>query len=209
MSNISNGGPQKMQIVAAEPGGLGLFGLAMVTFVASTQKLGWTTGLSFVIPWAIFLGAFVQLVACLNDFKHNNCFGATAFGAYAFFWMGVAASWMIQMGVFGPALQAAVDPRQLGVAFLGYLIFSVGMTIGAAETNKVLFWIFVLIDFLFIGLSLDTLGLAPKHGWAHSLAAWSEMAIALLSFYGSTAVTLNTHFGKTFLPTGKPFGIFK
>lgn len=207
MSNISGNGPQKMQVVAAEPGGLGLFGLAMVTLVASSQKLGWTTGLSFVLPWAIFLGAFTQLIACINDFKHNNVFGATAFGGYAFFWFGVAASWLIKMGAFGPALQAAADPNQLGVAFVGYLIFSLYMTVGAMETNKVLFWIFVFIDLLFLGLSLDTLGVI--HGWPHVLAAWSELIIALLSFYGSAAVTLNTHFGKVVLPVGKAFGIFK
>ena len=44
---------------------------------------------------------------------------------------------------------------------------------------------------------------------SHQLAAWSELIIALLSFYGSAAAVLNKHFGKTFLPVGKPFGIFK
>jgi len=41
------------------------------------------------------------------------------------------------------------------------------------------------------------------------LAAVSELLIALLSFYGSAAVVLNTHFGQVVLPVGKPFGIFK
>lgn len=51
---------KKVKIVYADPSALGLFGLAMVTLVASSQKLGITEGLSFVIPWAIFLGAFAQ-----------------------------------------------------------------------------------------------------------------------------------------------------
>lgn len=202
--NTSN--TQSVKIVTADPGGLGLFGLAMVTFVASTQKLGWTTGLSFVVPWAIFLGAIAQLIACFNDFKHNNTFGATAFGAYGLFWLAVATSWLIKMGAFGPVLAANVDGAQLGVAFLGFLIFSVFMTIGAMETNKVLFIIFFLIDFLFIGLAADAFGFG--HGW-HVLAAWAELLIALFGFYGSAAATLNVHFGKPFLPVGKPFGIFK
>jgi len=196
-----------VQTVVANPTALGLFGLAMVTLVASSQKLGLTTGLSFVIPWAIFSGAFAQLIACIYDFKHNNIFGATAFGGYAFFWFGVAASWLIKMGVFGPALAGAVDVKQLGFAFVGYLIFTLFMTLGAMEVNKVLFLIFFFIDLLFVGLSLDTFGLG--HPWAHQLAAWSELAVAVLSFYGSAGVVLNTHFGKTFLPLGKPFGIFK
>lgn len=197
---------QKVKSVVANPTALGLFGLAIVTLVASSQKLGFTTGLSFVLPWAIFLGAFVQMVACIFDFKHDNMFGATAFGAYAFFWLGVAMSWMIKMGVFGPELAAAVDVKQLGVAFIGYLIFTFYMTIGAVETNKVLFFIFLFIDFLFIGLAGDIFG---WFGFAHALAAYSELIISLLSFYGSAAVLLNHHFGKQFLPLGKPFGIFK
>ena len=197
----------KVKIVVADPSAIGLFGLAMVTLVASSQKLGLTSGVSLVIPWAIFLGAAAQLVACINDFKHNNHFGATAFGAYAFFWFAMAMSWMIQNGVFGETLAAAADPKQFGFAFLGYLIFTLFMTIGAMETNKVLFFIFVMIDFLFLGLALSNLGIA-EHAM-HSLAAYSELLIAIFSFYGCGANVLNNHFGKTFLPVGKPFGIFK
>ena len=197
----------KVKIVVADPSAIGLFGLAMVTLVASSQKLGLTSGVSLVIPWAIFLGAAAQLVACINDFKHNNHFGATAFGAYAFFWFAMAMSWMIQNGVFGETLAAAADPKQFGFAFLGYLIFTLFMTIGAMETNKVLFFIFVLIDFLFLGLAFSNLGIA-EHAM-HSLAAYSELLIATFSFYGCGANVLNNHFGKTFLPVGKPFGIFK
>lgn len=197
----------KVKVVIADPSALGLFGLAMVTLVASSQKLGITSGVSLVIPWAIFLGASAQLMACINDFKHNNHFGATAFGAYAFFWFSMAMSWFIQNGVFGEKLAEAADVKQLGIAFIGYLIFTAFMTIGAMETNKVLFLIFLMIDFLFIGLSCSVLGIA-EHAM-HNLAAYSELIIALLSFYGCAANVLNNHFGKTFLPIGKPFGIFK
>ncbi|WP_042348793.1 acetate uptake transporter [Bacillus massiliigorillae] len=198
---------KNIKIVTADPSAIGLFGLAMVTLVASTQKLGLTDGVAFVLPWAIFLGAIAQLFACVQDSKHNNVFGATAFGAYGLFWLGVAMSWLIDLGVFWEKLAAAVDSRQLGVAFIGYLIFTLIMTIGSMETNKVLFFIFVLIDFLFIGLSLSTLGIMSHE--MHMLAAVSELLIALLSFYGVAANVLNQHFGYTFIPVGKPFGIFK
>ncbi|WP_066636840.1 acetate uptake transporter [Desulfolucanica intricata] len=193
--------------VNADPSAIGLFGLAMVTLVASSQKLGWTDGVSFVVPWAIFLGASAQLLASLKDFKHNNTFGATAFGAYAFFWYSVALSWLTQLGVFGAQAAAAVDAKQLGFAFLGYLIFTLYMTIGAMETHKVLFIIFVLIDFLFIGLTFSTFGI--NEHFFHNLAAYSELILSIFSFYASAAAVLNTHFGKTFLPVGRPFGIFK
>lgn len=198
---------QQVKITTADPSAIGLFGLAMVTLVASSQKLGLTDGLSLILPWAIFLGGFAQLFASVHDAKHNNTFGTTAFGAFGLFWLGVGATWLIQMGVFGEKLAAAADPKQLGFAFVGYLIFSLFMTIGAMETHKVLFLIFVFIDFLFIGLSLSAFDI--MHEATHMLAAVSELIIALLSFYGSAAAVLNTHFEKTVLPVGKPLGSSK
>ncbi len=198
---------KNVKIVNSDPSPIGLFGLAMVTLVASSQKLGITNGLSIVVPWAVFLGGLAQLYASVEDAKRNNTFGATAFGAYGFFWLGLSTSWMMNMGVFGKVLAESVDMRQVGFAFLGYLIFTIFMTIGAMETNKVLFFIFLFIDFLFIGLTLDSFGIMGN--FPHMLAAYSELIIAILSFYGSGAAVLNEHFGKVFLPIGKPFGIFK
>jgi succinate-acetate transporter protein len=212
INNIFNGGKEmkettNVKVVTADPSGLGLFGLAIITLVASSQKLGFTEGTSLLLPWAIFLGASVQLIACINDFKHNNTFGATAFGGYAFFWFGMALTWLIQGGVFGPILAQNADPKQTGVVFIGYLIFTIFMTIGAMETHKVLFSIFFFINFLFLGLSMNSLGIMPEFG--HDLAGYSEFIVSLLSFYGCAASVLNNHFGRVFLPVGKPFGIFK
>jgi succinate-acetate transporter protein len=196
-----------VKITTADPSALGLFGLAMVTLIASSQKLGLTEGLSLIVPWAFFLGGLAQLIAAFLDSKHNNIFGTTAFGAFGLFWFGVGTTWLIQLGAFGETLAGNADIKQLGFAFIGYLIFSIFMTIGAMETHKVLFFIFVFIDLLFIGLSLSSFNI--MHEVTHMLAAISELCIALLSFYGSAAVVLNTHFGHIVLPVGKPFAIFK
>lgn len=198
----------RVQEVVANPSALGLLGLAMVTLVASSQKLGITGGdthsVALVLPWAIFLGAVAQLVAGLYDFKHNNTFGATAFCGYGLFWCAVAMTWMINLGMFGEKAAATADIHQLGFAFLGYFIFTLYMTVGAMSTHKVLFTIFVLIDLLFLGLFMNTLGLGGEF-W-HKLAAWSELGIAIVSFYASAASVLNTHCGTTVLPVGTPFG---
>ena len=192
---------EERKIVVADPTPIGLFGLAIVTLVASSQKLGLTSDVAFVIPWAIFMGASAQLLASINDAKKNNMFGATAFAGYAFFWYGVAMSWMISNGVFGEKLMATADSKQLGIAFIGYLIFTAYMTVGSLTTNKVLFIIFALIDFLFIGLSFSTFGIAKE--FFHGMAAWSELLISLMSFYGSAAIIINGQHGREILPLGK------
>ncbi len=136
---------RKVKIEVADPTTLGLFGLAIVTLVASSQKLGITEGLSFVIPWALFLGGLAQLIASIYDFKHNNIFGATAFGAYGLFWLAVAFSWLMKMGVMGSTLQATVDIRQLGFAFVGYLLLSIILTISTLKMNKVMFLLMTFV----------------------------------------------------------------
>jgi succinate-acetate transporter protein len=189
-----------VKIEVADPTPLGLLGLSMVTLVAASQKLGWTTGLSMVLPWAIILGGVAQLMACVYDFKHNNLFGSTAFGAYGLFWISVGASWMIKMGVFGEILKGAVDVHQLGFAFIGYLIFSLFLTIASFKTNKALIAIMVLIDVLFIALSADVFGLGEM--W-HEVAAVTELVISMIGFYACGANLLNKMYGKVILHLGK------
>ncbi len=207
MAHVANEPSTNVSVTVGNPSAIGLLGLAMVTLVASSQKLGITDGTSLIIPWAIFLGAIAQIYAGTIDLKLNNVFGATAFMGYGLFWCGVGSTWLIQNGVFGEAMQSGADAKQLGFAFIGYLIFTLIMTVASMETNKVLFIIFVLIDFLFIGLACSTLGIMPH--FFHDVAAYAELAISIMSFYGCAANVMNATFGRTFLPVGKPFGIFK
>lgn len=192
----------KVKVEVADPTTLGLFGLAIVTFVASSQKLGLTDGLGFVLPWALLLGGMAQLIAAMFDFKHNNLFGATAFSAYGLFWLGMGMGWLIRMGCLGESLMACADPRQLGFVFTGYAILSLVLTISTIKMSKAMFALMSLIVILFIGLALDAFGCG--HVW-HAVAAYSEMAIALVTFYVLSAKYLHGFFGKHMLPVGAPF----
>ncbi len=193
---------QEVKIYNADPGAIGVFGLAVITLVASSQKLGLTSGSALLIPWAIFLGAGLQAYACVEEVKRGNIFGAYAFGGFAGFWFAVAMSWMTLNGVFGPAMQAAADPKQLGFAFLAYIPFVIFLTIGTLYINKCFFLVLIFVDLLVIGLTMNSFGIAPKFG--HDLAAWSELATAIVGFYTSGALYLNQFMGRTVLTLGKP-----
>ncbi|MGL6071490.1 acetate uptake transporter [Craterilacuibacter sp.] len=184
-----------------DPTAMGLFGLALVTLVASSQKLGLTSGTAGLLPWACFLGALLQLMACKLDADKPNMLGMTAFGAYGFFWLAMGMVWLIQGGSFGSALQQTYDPNQLGIAFVGYLILSIYLTIGAATTSMSLFLTFVAIDFLFIGLVGVSFGIAPHT--SHLLAGVAELLTSILGFYGSAARIVNHQHGRVILPLGK------
>lgn len=199
-------GPQETKIVMSDATALGLFGLALITFVASSQKLGWTEGTAYLIPWAIILGSAAQLWAAAIDLKNHNYFGGVALGAYGLFWAGVGAHWMVGLGWFGD-VGANADPRQLAFAFLAYLIFSLFITVAAMEANKFLFLIMLLIDVLLISLALSTLGINAD--LFAKIGAYTEFTIAIVGFYGAGATFLNGFFGRQILPLGKPMGIIK
>lgn len=195
------------KIVMSDPTALGVFGLAMVTFVAASAKLGWTSGVTYIVPWALFLGSVAQIWASTVDFKKNNYFGAIVLGAYGLFWVAVALHWAISLGWLGPIDPAKADPKQLGFACLGYFIFSLFIMVAAFEANKVFGAILVLINVLLPSLALSLLGVAPA--LFGSLAAWSELGISLLGFYAAGAVFLNNFFGRVVLPLGAPLGLIR
>lgn len=181
--------------VVAEPGALGLFGLAMATFVVGVFQMGRISSLSWILPWALILGGVTQIIAGVMDFKNENIFGATAFSSYGVFWISVAISWTIEL--WG---NVVIDPKALGWVFVGYLIFTFYMTIGAATINKVLFVLFVLIDLLFMALVLHIFAGIPI-----LVPGIFNFLLGLVSFYGSAGVLLNTHTGRKVLPLGSPF----
>ena len=194
------------KIIMSDPTALGVFGLSMVTFVAASQKMGWTSGSAYLIPWALFLGSIAQVWASTIDFKKNNYFGAIVLGAYGLFWIAVAMHWAIGLGWLG-AVGDKADPRQLGVACIGYFIFSLFIMVAALEANKVFAAILLMINVLLPSLALSIFGInAP---FFSALAAYSELAVSLLGFYCAGAVFLNSYFGRTLLPLGRPFGFIR
>lgn len=194
------------KIVSADGTALGVFGLALITFVASSQKLGLTTGSIYLIPWALFLGSIAQIWGAAIDFKKNNYFGAIVLGAFGLFWIAVTAHWAIQNGILGTP-PANADIKQFGYACLGYFILSLFFTVAALETNKVFAIILVLVNMLLLSLGLSILGFSPAI--LSSVAAWSELLIALFGFYAAGAIFLNSFFGRTLLSLGAPFGLIR
>ena len=206
MSAVPASATNETKIVMTDPTALGVFGLAIVTLVAASQKMGWTSGTTFVLPWAFFLGAGAQLWASTVDFKKNNYLGSIVLGVYGLFWMGVSFHCAIAQGWFGP-VDPAADPRQFAFACIGYGIFSFFIMIASFETNKVFAVILVLINVLFPALAFSLLGI--NAAFFSGLAALSELLISLLSFYAAGAIFLNGFFGRVVMPLGAPFGFIR
>lgn len=195
------------KIVMSDPTAMGVFGLSMATFVASSQKMGWTTGVINLVPWLLFLGSIAQVWAASVDFKKNNYFGSIVLGVYGLFWGAVAMHFAIAQGWFGPIDPAKADAKQLAFACLGYFFFSLFIMVAAFEANKMFAIILVLINILLPSLALSIFGVNPP--LCSALAAWTELLISLLGFYTAGAIFLNSYFGRPIVPLGKPFGFIQ
>jgi hypothetical protein len=200
----------KITYSGADPTAFGVLGLALVCFVASSAKLGFTSAkaTALIVVWAALLGGLVQIMAANIDFKKGNIFGGTVLGAFGFFWVGMAFSMGVMNGMFGPGMQAAVDPKMLGVVYVGYLFFSLFITVAAFEVNLPFIIMMVLIDVLLFSLA----AVAFKIGSAvmfTQLAGWSELIVSLVGFYASGAIFFKNFYGREVLPLGKPWNIIK
>ncbi|SDI33895.1 acetate uptake transporter [Desulfosporosinus hippei] len=200
----------KVAYTGADPTAFGVMGLSLICFVASSSKLSFTdpkaTGL--LVIWAALLGGLVQIIAALIDFKKGNVFGGTVLGAYGFFWVGMAFSWATLNGMLGEGMKAAADPKQLGVVFVGYLIFSLFITVASFETNVPFIIILLLIDVLFITLACVSFKWGPIALYAQ-IAGWTEFLISLVGFYSVGGIFFKNFYGRDILPMGAPMGLIK
>ncbi len=193
----------EMKLTTAEPAAFGLLGFAIATLVAGAVKLGWVDGdynSFFIVPWAFMLGAIPQLIASIMEFRRNNVFGATVFGGYGFFWLGLGLTYMF---AFENNISAANYLDHLGFVFIGYLVFTMYMTVAALTLNKGLFALLAFVNLLFVGLIMSIFFPDTWADWG-KFAGWAELGASICAFYCSAAVMLNTMTGYNILPMGKP-----
>src|SRR5437764_2568558 len=90
MSALSSDRPVQLieSTPAADPAPLGLAGFALTTFLLSGTNASFIPDLIWV-GFAIFYGGLAQFCAGMWEFRNRNVFGATAFGTYGGFWMGI------------------------------------------------------------------------------------------------------------------------
>ena len=186
----------KSEINIAEPAALGLTGLGVAAFVLASVdlELTSTTLKSLVIPWVLFFGATAQLIAGTIDFKRNNIFGGTVFTTYSMAMFAIASTLIITN-----ILNVNVDVHHYGYGLIAILIFTAIATIVSLLANKLFFAILVTVDIALIILILHAL-----QGTSAFIGGIFLLITSMLSFYGVTAILINTMTGKTILPMGKP-----
>jgi uncharacterized protein len=197
---------------AADPAPLGLAGFALTTFLLSAANAHWmtkATGAAF-LGYAFAYGGLAQFAAGMWEFRNRNVFGATAFGSYGSFWIGLGL-WFLLVAPppagAGPAVvaaHAAATGKDLGWILLAWAIFNTYMLLWSTQVNMAVFGVFLTLEateiFLFIGNFAANTSLIKVGGYVGVLTA-------LVAWYASAAGVINGMRGSALLPVGKPFGM--
>ena len=192
----------------ADPAPLGLAAFALTTFLLSGANAGWmnsATGDAW-LGYALAYGGLAQFMAGMWEFRNRNVFGATAFGSYGAFWIGLGL-WVILVARHGPstplaaAAYAAATGKDLGWILLAFAIFNTYMLIFSSQLNTAVFLVFLTLEatevILFIGFFANSSGV-------HKFGGYIGILTALVAWYTSAAGVINGMKGKTVAPVGGP-----
>jgi uncharacterized protein len=202
----------------ADPGPLGLAAFALTTFLLSARNAGWmsaATGNAW-LPFALAYGGLAQLCAAMWEFRNKNVIGATGFGTFGAFWIGLGFYVLL---VVNPALAAAKTPaallatvttinHDLAWILLGFGIFTLYVTILVTQTNTALFATFLLLFITLIVLMIGqfnagaALPLAPTG--TIKFGGYVGVLTALVAWYTSAAGMAAGIGGKLRIPVGPP-----
>lgn len=179
----------------ANPGPLGLFAFGMTTLLLNlvNSEVVEAETISLVLGYGMFFGGLAQFCAAMWEFRRNNTFAATAFGAYGAFWMGLAF-WHVlaDAGVEN----AAANFKGGFAAYLGvWGMFTGLMFIITLKLSRGIQAIFLTLTVLFFLLAAG-----QYNETVHVVAGYEGIVCAFTAIYVAWATLLNEVYGKAILP---------
>jgi uncharacterized protein len=188
----------------ADPAPLGLAAFALTTFLLSAFNAGWMTkssGLSW-LGYAFAYGGLVQLLAGMWEFRNRNVFGATAFGSYGGFWIGLGLYvQLVGAKLLAHPITASLFNRDVGWILLAFAIFNTYMLMWSAAVNMAVFGVFLTLELTEIILFAGNFALSSG---TIKFGGYVGVLTALVAWYTSAAGVFNGMRGKQVVPVGKP-----
>jgi uncharacterized protein len=199
-----------MTTPAADPAPLGLAAFALTTFLLSAANAHWMTTATgdAWLGFAFAYGGLAQFAAGMWEFRNRNVFGATAFGTYGGFWIGIGL-WALLVapppagaGPLAAAAHAAAAGKDLGWILLAFAIFNTYMLLWSTLLNWAIFGVFLTLEateiVLFIGNFAANANIVKVGGYI-------GVVTAVVAWYASAAIAVNAmRGGAPTLPVGRP-----
>jgi uncharacterized protein len=195
---------QRVEVVAApsvaDPAPLGLAAFALTTFLLSAANAHWTRGTGDEwLGYALAYGGVAQLLAGMWEFKNHNVFGATAFGTYGGFWIGLG---LFALLVAPTAKSAAEVANDEGWIVLAFLVFNTYMLMWSLFVSKAVCAVFLTLEVTEILLLIGNWN-AHGSGWLKA-AGVVGVITAVVAWYTSAAGVANGIAGRHVVYVGKP-----
>jgi len=201
----------------ADPAPLGLAGFALTTLLLSAKNAGWMTHAtgSAWLGYAFAYGGLGQFAAGMWEFRRGNTFGATAFGTYGTFWIGLAlwvelvANPAVAAIAKAPTTAAATVAslnHDLGWITLAFAIVSLYLWILTSQVNLVIFLVFLglVVALAVLAIGNFDAGSALLPTGTIKVGGYIGLVTALLAFYASAAGVAAGMGGRLAFPMGKP-----
>jgi len=182
-----------MEQKRANAGPLGLAGFGMTTILLNIHNAGFFPVSAMIMAMGIFYGGISQVIAGIMEYRNGKTFGAVAFTSYGFFWICLVATWVFPRLGMAEATPAGF----MGWFLLLWGVFSMFMTIGTLKSSRVLTFVFVTLDILFVLLAV--------RDWTGSelighIAGWEGMVCGSAALYLAMAELIHEMLGVKVLP---------
>ncbi|MFP4646162.1 MAG: acetate uptake transporter [Candidatus Bipolaricaulota bacterium] len=181
---------------AANPAALGLGAFALSTFILNVANAGLIAeeSMGIIMPMALFYGGLAQLAAGMWDIYRGNIFGGTCFSSFGAFWIGLASFELLVWAEVIPA----VPEEGLAVALIAWGIFTFYATIASFKEPWSITWVFITLTILFFLLAWGAFN--PT---IHKIAGYEGILCALIAWYSSAGILVNTMFDRVVFPLGE------
>ncbi|HWQ74917.1 MAG TPA: hypothetical protein VN441_06360 [Syntrophomonas sp.] len=185
----------------AGPAGLVALAMACFTFFALLTGRVDHSAIPLLGIWLV-AGFIVQIVTAVLELKEGNLLGGNVFTFFSAFFM-FASGFELLFKFWAGHHGIEVDGRISGYAWVA-LSIAITMWLPAylAGARSLSLVVIALVPALWI-IGLRDMGVLGA-AWA-PVAGWLALAGGIFGLYTSSAIILNSKFGKTILPLGSPF----
>jgi succinate-acetate transporter protein len=190
-------GPPSPLSGIADPAPLGLAAFALTTFLLSAKNADWTRGTDAWLAYAIAYGGVVQLLAGMWEFRNRNVFGATAFGTYGGFWIGLALYFLL----VAPNATTTQVNNDLAWILLAFAIFNLYMLAWSTQVNEAVLAVFLTLQATEI---LLVIGFFADNTQVIKIGGYLGIVTAACAWYASAAGVINGMLGRAALWVGHP-----
>jgi uncharacterized protein len=201
----------------ADPAPLGLAAFALTTLLLSSKNAGWmshATGSAW-LGFAFAYGGLGQFAAGMWEFRRGNTFGATAFGTYGTFWIGLAlwaelvANPAVAAIAKAPTKAAATVAslnHDLGWITLAFAIVTLYLLVLTTQVNLAIFLVFLglFVTLVILAIGNFDAGSALLPTGTIKIGGYLGLITALLAFYASAAGVAAGMGGRLLFPVGRP-----